>query len=188
MPRISSPATRTGDDGTTSTVSGKRVTKDAAEICAYGALDELNSAIGVALSIPTLSPELVDSLHLVQNDLFHLGSEFNRVTSTDEVANQPRIEARHIRQIDEIIAHLYEGLGPLENFTLPGGAPSAASLHLARSICRRAEREIVALARSENVSDLALKYINRLSDALFLMARSENKRHDTAEIVWDSYK
>jgi cob(I)alamin adenosyltransferase len=187
MPRISRPATHTGDDGSTSTVTGQRVSKDAAEICAYGVLDELNSAIGVALSLEGLSSDLRLPLQTIQNDLFHLGAEFNSGTSEQTEATQPRIEERHVEKLDDILANLYEELDPLTNFTLPGGSPSAASLHLARAVCRRAERVVVTLSSTEEVGVLALKYLNRLSDAMFLMARLENKRSGKEELVWDSY-
>ena len=188
MPRISRPATHTGDDGTTSTIHGKRVAKDALLIRAFGALDELNAVIGVVLSLETLSPELIKPLRTVQNDLFHLGADLDCIVQTQEVHTQPRIETRHIRQLDELITKIYEELGPLKNFTLPGGSSSAASLHLARTVCRRAERAAVTLASSENVGALALQYLNRLSDALFMMARSENKRHGVNEPLWDSHR
>lgn len=187
MPRISRPATHTGDDGTTSTAEGERVAKDAPLIRAYGALDELNSAIGVALSIETLAPELVGPLRSVQNNLFHLGAECSTSSDTQISSSKPRIEERHIDELDEMIDSIYNELGPLKNFTLPGGAPSAAILHLARAVCRRAERDLVTLSISEKNGLLGIKYLNRLSDALFLMARSENNRHGVDEAVWDSY-
>ena len=189
MPRISRPATHTGDDGTTATIHGKRVAKDAPLIRAFGALDELNTVIGVVLSLQALSPELIEPLRAVQNDLFHLGADLDRIEPTTHgVPTQPRIETRHVRQLDELIAKIYDELGPLKNFTLPGGSPSAASLHLARTVCRRAEREAVTLASSGNVGALALQYLNRLSDALFMMARPENKRHGINEPLWDSHR
>ncbi|HJL70419.1 MAG TPA: cob(I)yrinic acid a,c-diamide adenosyltransferase [Anaerolineales bacterium] len=188
MPRISRPATRTGDDGTTATANGKRVAKDSPQIRTFGAIDELNSVIGVALSQKTLSPELIEPLHAVQNDLFHLGAELNRLEPSEDALAQPRIEDRHIRVLDQLITELYDELGPLQNFTLPGGAPTAASLHLARAVCRRAESEAAVLASSAKVRTLALQYLNRLSDALFLMARAENRRTSTAEPLWHTHR
>ncbi len=189
MPRISKTTTRTGDDGTTATVNGKRVAKDSPQIRTFGAIDELNSVIGVTLCQHTLFDEFVAPLRAVQNDLFHLGAELNRLEQPSEDAPaQPRIEERHIRALNQLITELYDELGPLQNFTLPGGTPAAASLHLARAVCRRAEREVAALASSTNVRTLALQYLNRLSDALFLMARSENRRNGTAEPLWDSHR
>lgn len=188
MPRITRPATHTGDDGTTSTVQGKRVSKDEEEICAYGALDELNSSIGLTLSSKLLAPEAAAALRIVQNDLFHLGSELGYDAQVGGEVTHPQIESRHVAHLDDIIAQLDERLGPLMNFTLPGGVPSAASLHVSRSVCRRAERQVVALARVKKVSPLALKYLNRLSDVLFLMARSENMAQGGTELVWDSHR
>ena len=188
MPRISRPDTRTGDDGTTATASGTRVAKDSRQIHTFGAIDELNSVIGMVISHHTLSPDLIEPLLSVQNDLFDLGAEINWIDSSDNIPDFPCIEDRHISQLEEIIAKLYDELGPLQNFSLPGGAPAAASLHFARVICRRAEREAVALASTANVRPLALVYLNRLSDALFMMARSENRRTGTAERLWDSHR
>lgn len=188
MPRISKPDTHTGDDGTTSTANGTRITKDSLQICAFGAIDELNSVIGVVLSQQGLSTELIDPLHSIQNNLFHLGAELNFLEHQDHLTPHPCIEERHINYLEEIIKTLYKKTGPLQNFALPGGSSSAANLHLARAICRRAEREIVALSSTANVRALALRYLNRLSDALFLMARSENQSSGTDEIVWDSHQ
>ena len=187
MPRISRPDTRTGDDGTTSTANGKRVSKDSRQIRTFGAIDELNSVIGIALSQPALSPQLIEPLRAVQNNLFHLGSELNCLETPEDVPRHPCIEERHISQLEELISKLYDELGPLQNFTLPGGAPAAASLHLARAVCRRAEREAIGLVSTANVRSLPLKYLNRLSDALFLMARSVNQNTGTAELLWDSH-
>lgn len=187
MPRISRPDTRTGDDGTTSTANGNRVPKDSRQIRTFGAIDELNSFIGMVLSQHALSPHLIEPLRAVQNDLFHLGAELNCIDSPEDVPSHPCIEERHITQLEELIAKLYDELGPLQNFALPGGAPAAASLHLARAVCRRAEREAVALASTANVRSLALKYLNRLSDALFLMARWVNHSTGTVESLWDSH-
>ena len=188
MPRITRPDTRTGDDGTTATTSGARVAKDSRQIHTFGAIDELNSVIGMVISHHTLSPDLIEALLRIQNDLFHLGAEISSLDSPDDTPNFPCIEDRHIKHLEEIISNLYDELGPLQNFTLPGGAPAAASLHFARVVCRRAEREAVALANTAKVRPLALVYLNRLSDTLFVMARSENRRTDTAETLWDSHR
>ena len=186
MPRISRPATHTGDDGTTATIHGKRVAKDADLIRAFGTLDELNAVIGVVLSLQALSPELIEPLRAVQNDLFHLGADLDRIEPTTHgVPTQPRIETRHIRQLDELIAKIYDELGPLKNFTLPGGSPSAATLHLARTVCRRAERAVVGLASLEQFDPEVVVYLNRLSDLLFVLARLENAHAGRGDIPWE---
>lgn len=188
MPRISKPDTHTGDDGTTATANGTRVAKDSRQIRTFGAIDELNSVIGVVLSQQGLSTELIDPLLSVQNDLFHLGAEMNYLKNQKDMASYPCIEERHINHLEEIIAKLYDKMGPLQNFALPGGNSSAANLHLARSVCRRAECDAVALSSTANVRAQALRYLNRLSDVLFLMARSENQSSGTDEILWDSHR
>ena len=186
MPRISNPTTRTGDDGTTATANGKRVSKDSPEIHTLGAIDELNSAIGLTLSHHTMSPKIVGPLRLVQNDLFHLGAEINALDASGEITSHPCIEEHHIKHLEDIITELNKELVPLRNFTLPGGTPAAATLHIARTVCRRAERDAVVLARTAKVRPMALQYLNRLSDALFVMARWENQRTGTSESTWDS--
>ena len=188
MPRISNPTTGTGDDGTTATSNGERVPKDSPNISTLGAIDELNSVIGLTLSHHAISAKVVESLRLVQNDLFHLGAEINALDTPDEITAHPCIEEHHVKHLEDTIAELYKELVPLRNFTLPGGTPAAATLHLARTVCRRAEREAVTLARTAKVRPTALQYLNRLSDALFVMARWENQHTGTSEAIWDSHR
>lgn len=185
MPRLTTLYTRKGDDGTTALGGGQRVSKDALRVQAYGTVDELNSAIGVALA-HGLSARLAEALPQVQNDLFHLGSDLCFVEEDKAKYVLPQIEARHVLRLESLIDELNEAVGPLENFILPGGAVGAAYLHLARTICRRAEREVTGLAAQEPVGPFVLKYLNRLSDALFVMARYENKTRGVAEPLWDS--
>lgn len=184
MPRITRVYTRTGDDGTTGLGVRVRVRKDDARVEAYGAVDELNSALGVAVAAGP-SPPVADSLRRVQQELFHLGSDLC-VPPDDGAPPVPRIEERHVEALEEMIDRLQEELEPLANFVLPGGCAAAAALHLARTICRRAERRLVTLAAAEPVGSPALTYVNRLSDALFVMARYENQVRGESDVLWDS--
>ncbi|HKF44169.1 MAG TPA: cob(I)yrinic acid a,c-diamide adenosyltransferase [Thermoanaerobaculia bacterium] len=185
MPRITKVYTRTGDDGTTGLGSGGRVAKDSPRIEAYGTVDELNSAIGLALAMG-LNEAIAPALSSIQNDLFHLGSDL--CVPEEEKAERPvpRIEERHVEALENLMDRLSEELSPLENFVLPGGAPGAAQLHVARTVCRRAERVVIALSRREKVGPHTIEYLNRLSDALFVMARHENKRRGSPDVLWNS--
>jgi len=185
MPRITKVYTRTGDDGSTGLGSGRRVRKDALRIEAYGTVDELSSAIGAALAVG-VQPGIGDLLRTAQNDLFHLGSDLCFPEEDKEQSSVPRIEERHIHQLEEWMDLLSEELEPLENFILPGGSVAAAHLHLARTICRRAERRLVSLADVEAVGEHTISYLNRLSDTLFVMARSENRARGVDDMLWDS--
>jgi len=186
MPRITKVYTRTGDDGTTSLGGGRRVPKDSDRIGAYGTVDELNSAIGVALAEGLVS-EVAGPLARIQNDLFHLGADLCILEEDKARVPAPRIEARHIDELERLMDQFSESLAPLENFILPGGSPGAAALHLARTICRRAERLVVVLSRKEAVGEHTVPYLNRLSDALFVMARFENLRSGVPDVLWDSH-
>lgn len=185
MPRLTKIYTRTGDDGTTALGGGARVAKDALRVEAYGTVDELNSAIGCALA-SGLEPGIAAALRRIQNELFHLGADLCVLEEEKTSLPVPRIEARHVEALEELMDSLHERLGPLANFILPGGAPGAAHLHLARTICRRAERLLVALARGERVNPETIRYVNRLSDALFVMAREENRWRGIEDPIWDS--
>ncbi len=185
MPRITKVYTRTGDEGSTGLGGGQRVAKDSLRIATYGTVDELSSAIGVGLSAG-LSARLTPELARIQNELFHLGSDLCILEEDKERMPVPRIEERHILALERLMDELSLDLPPLANFILPGGSPGASSLHLARTICRRAERELVALARQERVGEWTLPYLNRLSDALFVMARWENQARGVADVLWDS--
>jgi len=185
MPRITKVYTRTGDDGRTGLGGGQRVDKDSPRIEAYGTVDELNSQIGVALASGLCQP-LAEAVGLIQNDLFHLGSDLCTLEPDKQRRPVPRIEERHVAALEKVIDRLSEELPPLENFVLPGGCPGAAQLHVARTVCRRAERLVVALARRESVGAQTVPYLNRLSDALFVMARYENRKQGVPDILWDS--
>lgn len=183
MPKITKIYTRTGDLGTTALGSRERVAKDAQRVVAYGDVDELNSVIGVALAMG-LTHDVAQALHRIQNELFHLGSDLS--FPLDSEFEVPRMEARHVAGLENVIDEMSAIVGPLENFILPGGSLGAGQLHLARTVCRRAERAAVALGSTEAINEFALAYLNRLSDALFVMARFENHSRDVAEPLWDS--
>jgi cob(I)alamin adenosyltransferase len=185
MPRITRVYTRTGDDGTTGLGGGQRVPKDSPRIEAYGTVDELSSAIGVALGLG-LDPRLAETLTGIQNDLFNLGSDLCILEADKAARPVPVIEERHVAALERLMDDLAEQLSPLENFVLPGGSPGAAQLHVARTVCRRAERLAIALARLEPVGPLVVQYLNRLSDALFVMARYENLRRGVPDVLWNS--
>lgn len=185
MPRLTKIYTRKGDEGMTSLSGGQRVPKDSLRVAAYGTVDELNSQIGVALA-QGLSERLAELLPVIQNELFHLGSDLSFVEEDKQEFAIPQIEARHIEKLEAIIDELSAVVGPLENFILPGGALGSAQLHVARTICRRAERVVIGLAREAGVGSYVQPYLNRLSDALFVMARYENHARGVPEPLWDS--
>jgi cob(I)alamin adenosyltransferase len=178
--------TRTGDDGTTGLVGGERVAKTHPRIEACGAVDETNAAIGLACVQPLEAP-LADILARIQNELFDLGADL----ATPERPGRPlgwtplRATEAQVTRLEEDIDRLNAELSPLNSFVLPGGAPAAAALHLARTICRRAERAVLVLAATpdEPVSQPVLKYLNRLSDLLFVAARWANARGED-DVLW----
>jgi len=185
VPRLTKIYTRTGDDGTTGLGFGGRVAKDALRVECYGTVDELNSALGTARAAG-LPPGLDPPLARIQNDLFHLGSDLC-VPEAEKTAHPvPRIEARHVELLEGWIDAWNGQLAPLSNFILPGGTPAAAALHLARTVCRRAERLLVRLAREEAVGEHDLPYLNRLSDLLFVLARAANDLAGREDVLWDS--
>lgn len=185
MPKLTRIYTRKGDDGTTALGGGQRVPKDDPRVAAYGTVDELNSLIGVAAAAG-LAPRLAEVLRQVQNELFHLGADLSFREEDKQAYPLPQIEARHVEKLEQVMDEFSAATGPLENFILPGGAPGAAALHVARTVCRRAEREVLALSRAEAVGANVLPYLNRLSDALFVMARYENVTKGIPEPLWDS--
>jgi cob(I)alamin adenosyltransferase len=186
MPKLTRLYTRKGDEGETSLGGGQRVPKDDPRVTAVGTVDELNASLGVALA-HGLAPRLAEVLPRIQNELFHLGSDLCFLEEDKARYPLPQIEARHITALEQLIDELNAAVGPLENFILPGGAVGAAHLHVARTLCRRAERAVVGLAREAPVGEYALRYLNRLSDLLFTMARYENKQRGVDEPLWDSH-
>jgi cob(I)alamin adenosyltransferase len=149
----------------------------------YGTVDELNSQIGVALAIG-LCTRLATELPLIQNELFDLGSDLATPATSQARHPVPTVEPRHVEKLERLIDELNDVVGPLANFLLPGGSPGAAQLHVARTVCRRAERAATTLAREEEVGPTVLPYLNRLSDALFVMARFENHERAVPEPLW----
>ena len=183
MPRLDKIYTKTGDEGMTGLVGGQRVPKDSQRVETYGTVDELNSQIGVAIATG-LCERLTTELGRVQNQLFDLGSDLATPATSQARHPVPTIQASHIDTLERLIDEFNEVVGPLANFLLPGGSPGAAQLHVARTICRRAERAATTLARDEAIGATVLPYLNRLSDALFVMARYENHQRGVAEPLW----
>ncbi|MFN8643132.1 MAG: cob(I)yrinic acid a,c-diamide adenosyltransferase [Candidatus Binatia bacterium] len=182
--------TRTGDEGTTALVGGERVAKDARRVECYGALDELNSILGLARSLnaqATSTParrRLDAILRQLQNELFDLGSE---LATPPEAAYEGmfKVGASDVRALERVMDRCQEDLEPLRSFVLPGGGPVSAVLHQARTVCRRAEREIIRLAREETVGDYVVPYVNRLSDLLFVLSRWIGRQNGEAEYLWE---
>lgn len=168
--RLTKIYTRGGDKGETSRGDGKRVQKTDLRIAAYGTVDELNSLLGLALAADELPDEFRPWLEQVQNDLFDVGADLS-VPLSDE-RERLRVQQSQVDRLEELCDVVNERLEPLKSFVLPGGGEAAARLHVARTVCRRAERTAVALAESEEASATALAYLNRLSDLLFILARA----------------
>lgn len=179
--------TRTGDDGTTALGTGERVRKDGLRVAAYGTVDETNAVIGVARAALAGSEAPLDTrLSRIQNDLFDLGADLCVPDRGEKLSYEPlRITANQVARLEADIDELNGELQPLKSFILPGGSAAAAALHQARTVCRRAERLVVELASEadEPVSDAALKYLNRLSDFLFVAARYVNGR-GADDVLW----
>ena len=176
--RLSKIYTRTGDDGTTGLGDGTRVAKDSMRVEAYGTVDEANSAIGVVLACDSVSPDISNVLTEVQHDLFELGGELC-------IPGHSAITDAHVERLEVELDSLNADLPALEEFILPGGGQAAAACHLARTIVRRAERVTTTLAREENVRPEALKYLNRLSDLLFVIARVLARAESGEEVLWN---
>lgn len=182
MPRLTKIVTRSGDDGTTGLAGGGRVSKDSPRIWAVGTVDELNSAIGLARSLRA-DPGLDVRLREIQNDLFNLGAEL--ATPMDKFQKgMPCIEQSHVSALEKLVEEIRKELGSLTEFILPGGSPTGAQLHVARTICRRAERFCVRLGKEEAIGKFVVPYLNRLSDALFMLARWSNQKAGVKETFW----
>jgi cob(I)alamin adenosyltransferase len=178
--RLTKIYTRTGDDGTTGLGDGTRLDKDSLRIGAIGAVDELNSAVGRVLAndCPVAVRECLED---VQHDLFELGAELC-------LPGVAKIEAVHLKRLEDALDAFNKELPGLKEFILPGGAPAAADAHLARTICRRAERAVVALEREEKPGGDARRYLNRLSDLLFVLARVLNRAAGRGDVLWQQGK
>jgi len=187
MVKLNKIYTKTGDAGTTGLGTGERVSKNSLRISAYGTVDETNSAIGMVRAyLGSGYPGLDKKLERIQNDLFDLGADLCVPDRGEKPKHEPlRISDAQVERLEHEIDELNAELKPLKSFVLPGGAPAAAALHMARTICRRAEREMVALQEMKNepVGPAALKYINRLSDFLFVASRYVNDRGKN-DVLW----
>jgi cob(I)alamin adenosyltransferase len=174
--RLSKIVTRTGDTGTTGLGDGTRVVKDSARIEAIGAVDELNSTLGLLLA-EALPDPVAQCLTEVQHDLFDLGGELS-------IPGYSAVREAHVDRVEQAIGHFNADLAPLKEFILPGGTRAASLAHVARTVCRRAERTLVHLGASATVSEAVRKYVNRLSDLLFVLARVLNRDAGHADVLW----
>jgi len=193
MVRLNRIYTKAGDGGDTRLVGGQKVRKDALRIEAYGTIDELSACIGIARTAltapgaPAEADELARVLARIQNELFNLGSDLATLPA-DRRPQQPVIEARHVTTLEQEIDGWNAALPELRSFVLPGGGVVASYLHLARTVCRRAERLIVRLRDAEPIGEQALPYVNRLSDALFVMSRHAARLYGESEPLWEPEK
>ena len=174
--RLTQISTRTGDDGTTGLGDGSRTVKDSLRVAAMGDVDELNSGLGVLLAEP-LPADVASALLAIQHDLFDLGGEL----CIPGFENLPQAS---IARLDELLAHHNATLPRLQEFILPGGSRAAALAHVSRTVCRRAERAMVALGRAESVRPACLQYVNRLSDLMFVLARVLNRHAGGTDVLW----
>ena len=190
MVRINRVYTKTGDDGTTGLVGGARAAKDSPRIEAYGTVDELNAQIGVvrvALARSAARERLDPVFVRIQNELFNLGSDL-ATPDEERRKRQPTLAARHVEALEREIDDLNDVLPDLKSFVLPGGGEVSALLHVARTVCRRAERRTLALGREESLPEHAVVYLNRLSDALFVFGRWVAMTDGQAEPLWEPEK
>jgi cob(I)alamin adenosyltransferase len=180
--------TRTGDDGTTGLFSGERVGKDHPRIAAYGTIDELNACVGLAVTAcdpaRPVHERFIAILGAVQSRLFDLGADLATPTGAKHESKVERITPEHVSHAEAVIDEIDGANPPLRHFVLPGGTELAARLHLARTVCRRAERLMIALGRDESINDQAVIYVNRLSDLLFAMARRANADAGVPDVEW----
>jgi cob(I)alamin adenosyltransferase len=177
--RLTSIITKTGDDGTTGLGDGSRISKNSLRIQAIGDVDELNSQLGLLLTEPSLQQDIIQLLQQVQHRLFDLGAELS-------VPGYTALVEDHITMLEQAVQTYHTTLPPLREFILPGGCVAAAQAHVCRSVCRRAERSVVAINAAEPVSDTARHYLNRLSDCLFVIARVLNQRAGQSDIFWQA--
>ncbi|MEX1829363.1 cob(I)yrinic acid a,c-diamide adenosyltransferase [Luteibacter sp. CQ10] len=175
--RLSKIYTRTGDDGSTGLGDGSRTGKDSLRVNAYGTVDELNSALGMTLAAAGVDDDIREALVQIQHELFDLGGELC-------IPGMEMVQGRDIDRLEAVLDGFNADLPPLKDFILPGGGAAAAACHLARTICRRAERDVVALGRVEPVRPEAQRYLNRLSDLLFVLARVLARRSGHGEVLW----
>ncbi len=176
--RLSKIYTRTGDNGTTGLADGSRLAKSALRVEAMGTVDELNCHLGILLGMLDTDDEFRRPLERIQHHLFDLGGEF-------AIPGSHCIESRHVTWLEETLDHWNADLPPLKNFILPGGSASAAQCHLARAVCRRAERVVVGLAHEDAINSESQHYLNRLSDLLFVAARRLATKDGGSEVLWE---
>jgi len=174
--RLSRIYTRTGDNGTTGLGDGTRVDKDSLRVEAMGDVDELNAIIGIMLTEAMPQP-MQEAFTLIQHDLFNLGGEIC-------IPGYVMIKAERVAELENVLDQWNDDLEPLKEFILPGGSHAAAYCHLARTVCRRAERQLIRLGREEKVTDISLQYLNRLSDLLFVACRNLNKAAGVPDVLW----
>lgn len=179
--RLSKIYTRTGDDGSTGLADGNRIAKNAQRVEAMGTADELNCHIGLLIEQLDGEDEIAASMRRIQHHLFDLGGEF--AIPGSRVIGQP-----HIDWLEQTLDHYNADLPALKNFILPGGSPAAAQCHLARAVCRRAERVVVALGHEDSINGDARHYLNRLSDLLFVVARVLARREGGDEVLWEQHR
>ena len=178
--------TKSGDKGTTALATGERVAKHALRIESYGTVDETNSVIGIVRLHTGAMPKLDAMLARIQNELFDLGADLATPEKDEKLDWEPlRILEAQVTRLEAEIDEMNAALEPLRSFVLPGGTPAAAHLHLARTVCRRAERRVVSLAKSENLNPIHVVYLNRLSDLLFVMARRLNLLAGQTDVYWN---
>lgn len=176
--RLSKIYTRTGDEGDTGLGDGSRIAKDSLRVNAMGTVDELNAILGILLT-EALPTDITRHLTRIQHDLFDLGGELC-------IPGHSMVKAERVDDLEQTLDALNEDLTPLKEFILPGGSRAAAYCHLARTVCRRAEREVVELSRTEQVTPIARSYLNRLSDLLFVLCRYLNKVQGVSDVLWQN--
>ncbi|MGD8778266.1 MAG: cob(I)yrinic acid a,c-diamide adenosyltransferase [Ignavibacteria bacterium] len=177
--------TKTGDKGETSLFGGQRVSKDNLRIEAYGTVDELNAYLGQAVAV-SKSEAIKKVLYKIQNELFTVGADLATPKDKNIKKEIPRVNEKMVEGLENLIDEFDSKLPSLKNFVLPGGSLGASNLHIARTICRKIERRIVTLSNEENIGEYILKYLNRLSDLLFILARYENLESNTPDITWQN--
>lgn len=190
MVRINRVYTKAGDQGETALVGGDRVSKASPRIECYGTIDELNATLGMvrtALEQSAAGPRLLPAIDRIQNELFNLGAQL-ATPDAQRRSQMPPIADRHVSALEVLMDELNEDLPALQSFVLPGGGWASACFHLSRTVCRRAERLVVALSRIDDVEPISVQYLNRLSDALFVMGRWAAKKDARTEPLWEPEK
>lgn len=190
MVRINRVYTKAGDQGETALVGGDRVSKASPRIECYGTIDELNATLGMvrtALEQSAAGPRLLPAIDRIQNELFNLGAQL-ATPDAQRRSQMPPINDRHVSALEVLMDELNEDLPALQSFVLPGGGWASACFHLSRTVCRRAERLVVALSRIDDVEPISVQYLNRLSDALFVMGRWAAKKDARTEPLWEPEK